>query len=206
MVKLKEFWMVIYTSNLTEYFKEILENALQKTNIKLTNQTQNYIINLLDEFTRVEIAFSGNINNNEESTATLWLRAIESDKKESIRILRHVGDSSLYFIGFFKDNLENKLVGSEYYSKVGQSAYASVAGMTKEENIALLYNELATHFKGLVTVLNAMSFYGEKYNSKQNIPADYLIKLIDRYKRTQNPNLLELLKLQGFCLGPKDEQ
>jgi len=71
-----------------------------------------------------------------------------------VRLLKDLGDLSLYVAGFFAEFIERSLVDKSYYIAMGGSAYSDLSGLIgmqrQGEVFAKLYVELAQKFSELV--------------------------------------------------------
>src|SRR5207248_8106364 len=59
--------------------------------------------------------------------AVLYVRAIQSSRRDRARLLRAMGDTALFVSGFFADSLSRRLVDLTYYKAMGGFAYARLA-------------------------------------------------------------------------------
>lgn len=151
--------MLVLANSAQAYFREALESAMLTTNISFTESAQVYVVHLLNEFSRSERAFAGH---GESITMTELLeRAYASDDHEALRIYRHLGDTALYLLGFFRESQENRIVSVTYYRDMGANAYLHASGISRPYalNSAILFQELADRFEDMVTVLEKIAHY-----------------------------------------------
>ncbi len=188
-------------ANMREYFRESLQQSLKESGTKLSETAQVYIVNLLAEFARSENVFAGTDRGERPVLVELLARAQESDPVEALRIYKHMGDSSLYLTGFFKDSMADQAVSVDYYVSMGGTAYDAVARLMRPTaaTSSALFAELACRFPDLVELLCAMSLHGER-SRKLNDGA--VLGLVDRYRRTGSREVLSALKSQGVVLRP----
>lgn len=194
--------MILASCSIQEYFREMLMKALKDSSVELTDHAEVYLVGLLTEFMRTENAFAGVDPGEKPALTVLFGRAQESDKEEATRIYKHLGDSSLYLISFFNDSKQSELVGENYYITMGESAYQSVSVLMRDSSgtAAALYAELADRFSELVGVLKAVNFAANHANSKAYLSDEKLIELVEKYKKTRNSSLLEILRAHGVTL------
>jgi hypothetical protein len=187
--------MLILTPNVQEYFRGALMAALKKTSCQVTESTQAYIVYLLSEFTRAEKVWAG-VNRGEQPIfALLMSRAHDADPDEALKTFKHVGDTTLYGLGFFYESLANQAVSPRYYQSIGENAYASAAHLTS----APIFGELSDRFGDLVNILQLISIHGERTQEKEPSAAQ-LLDWFERYKRTKSPELLDLLLKHGVSV------
>lgn len=197
--------MLVTASNMREYFREAVVTARQKTRVTMSEHAEAYVVHLLCEFARSENAWAGTDRGEKPAMAVLLSRAQEADPGEAVRIYKHMGDSSLYLSGFFQESVERASVNVEYYVSMGESAYASVAGLMRPmaATSSALFAELSDRFHELVELLIAVSLYGDTERSEAGPPSDRkVLELLERYRRTGRPELLDALEALGVVLRP----
>jgi hypothetical protein len=191
--------MLVATASTRDFFREVLGQALRKSNVQLSDTAQVYVVHLLSEFTRSENVYAGTDAGEKPILVELLSRAQEADPQEAVRIYKHMGDSSLYQAGFFKESVERS--GREYYVSMGGSAYANVAGLVRPTaaSTSALFCELSDRFKELVDLLDAMSLMGA---GTRSLDDSKILSLVERFRRTGDPADLETLKAHGIVLRP----
>ncbi len=193
--------MLVTSTSMREYFREALASALKKRPVPLSDTAQLYLVNLLAEFGQAEKAYAGVDRGGKPVMVDLLARAQDADPQEAVRIYKHMGDSSLYISGFFGEAVEKEMVSVDYYVSMGGGAYKNVAGLIRPTAAhgSALFDELGDRFKDLVDLLAAMSLHGEK---TADLGDAKLLALVDRYRRTGNPEVLEALAKHGVVLRP----
>lgn len=180
---------------LLEFFRERIQAALAYQQLTASTMAEFYLANLLSEFKKTEKLFQNEGGKLQEETLSLLLaKAIESDLTTKIRILKRLGDISLYTAGFFKERVRNKkMVGLHYYVRMGGGAYHNLALMLDNDNtFSELYSELAQLFPRLVNVLTFISTQtGEKTNKD-------LIVLYEKWLATGDTSLEGILNKAGI--------
>src|ERR1043166_10206622 len=88
--------------------------------------------------------------------AFLLKEALEETGPTRVRMLRRLGDASLFVSGFFPDSLARRssAVDVDYYIAMGGRAYDALAQQAHERD---LWSELSSRFRLLVDLLNAVS-------------------------------------------------
>lgn len=177
-----------------EFFREALGDAMRKSSVKLTDTAQVYLVNLLVEFMRTENVYAGTDKGEKPVLADLFSRALDAEPGEAVRIYKHMGDSSLYLTGFFTEGIESV----DYYVSMGGSAYANVAGLMRPTAAthSALFAELSDRFPSLVDLLMSMSLGTAPPNDAR------VLELVERYRRTGDPKVLDALKAQGIVMRP----
>jgi hypothetical protein len=197
--------MLVTASSMREYFREAVVTARQRKGLALTEQAEAYLVHLLCEFSRTENVYAGTDPGERPTMATLLSRAQEAQPTEALRIYKHMGDSSLYLTGFFTDAMQGALVNVNYYVSMGESAYASVAGLMRPTaaSSSALFHELSDHFSALVELLSAVSVHGETDKKRAAQLSDKrVLELLERYRKTGRRDLLEALEVLGVVLRP----
>lgn len=153
--------MLDIMSSAQAFFREALESALKRNPAELTDEAKVYLIHLLSEFSRSDKAFAG-INYGENVVFfDLLERAYSSPESEKISVFRHLGDSSLYILGFFGTPGAKVMVSKEYYEMLGSEAYAQVSALSrlKAVHAAALFQELSERFSSLVKIIEMIKNY-----------------------------------------------
>ncbi len=159
--------MLILANSMQAYFREALVSAMRSSNLHFTESAQVYVVHLLNEFSRSERAFAGVDHGDTVTVAELMERALLADEHEALRIWRHLGDSSLYQLGFFKESKKGRMVSLTYYMDMGANAYSSASDLSRAYaiNSAVLFQELSERFSDMVTVMENIAHYGGKQGS-----------------------------------------
>lgn len=154
---------LVVASSLKEFFKRTLNEAMSRHRLEVEEVTEFYLVNLLADFIDAEKLLSERAEDGRrehESLALLYHRAQQEDRDGRIKLLRRLGDVSLYRAGFFSDSLRAQVVGPDYYIQMGCSAYGQVAELTPRSGFSGVYRELNQKFRALVDVLEEISARG----------------------------------------------
>lgn len=179
---------------LLEFFRDRVREALNHHQLTAAPMTEFYLANLLSEFKKSETLFNTDEGEPREEVLALMLaKAVESDSTTRIRMLKRLGDISLYTAGFFKPRVENKLVGLRYYIRMGGGAYHNLASILESDStFSGLYTELAQLFPHLV---NALTFVSTQASPKTN---KRLIDLYEQWLATGDTSLEGILNDAGI--------
>jgi hypothetical protein len=172
----------------TEYFRELVEAAMQRQHLEAREHTSFYIVNLLTGFMRVDRSRSGE---DEEPLGIRFVKALQTGGSAQRDGLRRVADRSLFISGFFSDSLNRSLVDVDYYIQLGERAYGSLARQA-DDNFVDVFDELAEKFAAFVDVLGEVS---EQTAVTSN--AD-LLRLYEKWLRTGSRRRADLLATRGI--------
>jgi hypothetical protein len=168
------------------FFHELVTQAMGQQNVSARPETEFYLVNLLNQFMLADRLTA-------EPLALLIKDALEQPQPEAqARMLRHVGDVSLYVAGFFQDSLNRKLVDVDYYIDMGGKAYQHVAVRSPEEVMRQTYDELANKFGTFVDVLADISV-----KTQPKTEAD-LLRLYEVWVRTRSERAAKALQEAGI--------
>lgn len=182
---------------LKPFFKELLDQALGATGLDVTEVTEFYLANLLAEFAAADRLFAPEEGQDgEEPLAILYHRALAAEREERIRILRRLGDVSLYKAGFFAGALRSSVVGHRYYIQMGGTAYGQVAHLTRG-GFGGVYAELGRKFAPLVDVLEGIAA-----RSTARASASGTLGVYDSWRRTGS-DTLEAVLVDAGMLPPR---
>ena len=169
----------------TEFFRELVESAMQNQRVSAHELTSFYVVNLLAGFVH------GDAHAGDQPLGTQFARALQTAGSEQRDGLRTVGDQSLFISGFFADSLNRRLVDVDYYIQLGESAYRSLARQA-DRTLSDVFDELSGKFTTFVDVLGEVS---ERTSISSN--ADVL-RLYEKWLRTGSRRSGDLLAARGI--------
>jgi hypothetical protein len=139
----------------TEYFKDLVETALSRQQVRAPELTSYYLVDLLCRFMRPDqrIPFG---DDSSQPLALRLGRALGSDGLEQRARLRNLGDFSLFMSGFFPDSFRRKAVDVDYYVSMGEYAYGSLSRRDTDA-FGEVFSELARKFVAYMDVLSDVS-------------------------------------------------
>jgi hypothetical protein len=172
-----------------EYFKDLVEGALERQRVPSSEATAFYLVSLLVGFVCPERPEGGTLM--DEPLAVRLARALQTGGMRQREGLRRVGDVSLFISGFFADSLSRKLVDIDYYITLGGYAYGSLS-RRDEDACAEIFGELADKFVNYVDVLAEVS---DRTSLNSNTE---LLRLYEKWLRTGSRRNGELLVERGI--------
>lgn len=191
---MKKIRLIKTGNDLRPYFRELVEGAVYRQHLSVSDMSCFYVVNLLSRFMKTEELFSWERDHYEEpALAELLSQALNSDMPARIRVLKKMGDTSLYIAGYFSDHIDSKLVDIDYYVSMGEGAYKNLSGIfTGEKTFSELYDELSEKFTSLVSVLSEVSNSGKIVSNKD------LLRLYERWLKTGDKTVKEKLQKEGI--------
>ncbi len=149
----------IAVTNLREFFRDSVQGALRKQHVSVDDHTEHYVVNVLTTFARSEELYE---RTNEgvrlRPLALLLAEALQAPTIEARhRLLRRLGDVSLFIAGFFAHSFARKLVDVDYHIAMGGRAYGTLAESVRAPALPEVFAELAKKFQYLVDVLNEVA-------------------------------------------------
>ncbi|MFV1951199.1 MAG: hypothetical protein ACC630_04475 [Nitrospinota bacterium] len=188
---------LLQVQNHIEYFKEMVESAIENQRIDTDETMEFYIVNLLSEFIRTDKAYPVEEGGKgEEALVTMLTKTLQSDYNDRIKRFKQLGDFSLFISGFFSDSLNRKLVDIDYYILIGGIAYNTLSQMMRNneqgELFCNLFNELAEKFQLFVDVIAEVS-------ERSSIKSDKdILRLYERWLRTKSDRDAGLLRKKNI--------
>ena len=183
--------------SLQEFFRDSVDQAMQRQGLSAEDQTAYYVVNLLTLFARSDALY-------EKTQAGLGLKPLAlmlaeaaetTDPQERVFVLQRVGDVSLFIAGFFSDSLSSHVVDVDYYAHVGGGAYDSLSqqlrGTPRGQAFGPVFSELADKFTRFVEVLNDVRAAAQS-NDDQDI-----LRLYELWLRTGSKRAESLLRDLG---------
>jgi small basic protein len=171
-----------------EYFKEMIEAALEHQRVQTGELTSYYLVNLLAGFAgcdrQPDLV-------DEPPLGVQLIAALKRAGAVRNAQLRKVGDRSLFISGFFSDSLKRQLADVDYYVSLGAYAYHS---LSEEEDDVLgpVFAELGRKFVSFVDVLEEVSERSAMMSNHD------LLRLYEKWLRTGSRRDGELLAERGI--------
>lgn len=138
---------------LLAYFREELDEAFDELEVDASEETEAYLIHLLEGFTRIEPDYAEEVGFDKPAAFYLG-EAMNSPGDRQIEAYRRLGDASLFNCGFFEGYISRRLVDSEYYQDVGRHAYQKLTSLMSvkrsDEMFRGIFGELAENFERVV--------------------------------------------------------
>lgn len=179
---------LVQSGSPNEYFRELVEAAMQRQRLAAHELTSFYLVNLLTGFVHRDAASSGE---GDEPLGVRFARALQEEGRRQRTELRQVADRSLFVSGFFSDSLNRSLVDIDYYMQLGEYAYGSLARQD-DETWGDVFDELACNFAAFVDVLGEVS---ERTALTSNSD---LLRLYEKWLRTGSRRSGDLLASRGI--------
>jgi hypothetical protein len=161
----------------TEYFKELVQEALTERHVQTGDLTEYYLVNLLCQYVQPDRRIDHGEHG--EPLAFRLGRALDSGGPEQRARLRSLGDFSLFMSGFFSDSFRRSLVDVDYYKSMGEFAYGSLS-RSEHDTFAEVFAELSCKFVGFMDVLSLIS---ERTGVASSSGAD-MLRLYEKWLRT----------------------
>jgi len=171
-----------------EHFKEMVTEAIGRQKVETNEMAVFYLSTLLTDFVMAERLA-------DEPLAITYLKAMGEGRAVRVRLMKHLGDISLFTSGFFSDSFKRKTIDIDYYSSIGVSCYNSVASIHREErrgHVSSLFTELAVKFGLFADVLTEVS-------EKCRLTSDRdILRIYERWLRTRSRQAERLLRSLGI--------
>lgn len=170
-----------------EYFKEMIEAALEHQRIKTGEMTSYYLVNLLAGFA----AGRRQPDPSDEPLGVQLIVALRRAGVERSTQLRKVGDRSLFISGFFSDSLKRQIADVDYYVTLGAYAYHSLSH-EEDDVLGPVFAELGRNFVSFVDVLEEVSERSALISNHD------VLRLYEKWLRTGSRREGELLVERGI--------
>jgi hypothetical protein len=186
---------VLSAASVQEFFRELVALAIENQRASLQQSTELYLANLLSGYLQTESLLvredDGTLHR--KPLALLLKEALEAEEAAArARLLRRLGDTSLFVSGMFSESLSRSLVDVDYYIELGGRAYDALGEVAaRHGRERSLWDELSEKFSQLVEVLNEVS---ERTMVSSNAG---LLRLYDKWMKTGSVRLAMLLREQG---------
>lgn len=139
------------------FFREKVLDAQTRQGIQLSENVEFYIVNLLCDYLRAD-----DNKMSDECLALILKKALESSHGEQIFLYKKIGDTALYFSGFFQEYFNRKCFDIKYYVMMGEGAYEQLSNLMRKRNaseaaMSEIYGEMASSFGTAVDILTDVS-------------------------------------------------
>jgi hypothetical protein len=154
---------VLPVANLREFFRDALHGVLERQQLAVEDQTEQYVVNVLTLFARSEALYECTPDGLRlKPLVAMLCEALEAPQGsgERNRYLQRLGDVSLFIAGFFARGFATKLVDIDYHIAMGGRAYAQLAHNISHGRgrvLAAVFAELSEKFQPMVDALNEVS-------------------------------------------------
>lgn len=184
----------IISENITPagFFHEKVVQAQERQNLKLSENVEFYLVNLLVEFIQ-----QGPAEQQDDCLALLLKQAVEADEGHQVHLFKRLGDTALYFSGFFQEYFTRKCFDLKYYMSMGENAYSNLSSMMSrkkngQQQMALIYSDMSENFGSAVDILLDVS-----ENTQQRSKPRDLLSLYDAWLSTASQKLERELRERG---------
>ena len=183
-------------TGIMEYFKEAVEDATDRLNVEISDHTEFYVVDLLSRYASIKTLTSTELVSEEKTFAELFLESYELKTEGRARILKYIGDTTLFLTGFFSDSFQRSIVDVDYYASLGQTSYRNLldllAARVVQWGLEEVFDELSGKFFQLMDVLAEVS-----ESSGPQHAAD-LLRIYERWLRTRSRRDENLLRKMGI--------
>ena len=187
---------IAISANLSDYFRDVVHNAMRGRQIAATEAASSYLVGLLSDYAHPDDDAGSTLN----QPLTFLLRdALNMTGPERFRRLRALGDGVLYVLGFFRSHIDVRGVDRTYVISVGSSAYQHAAAMLRmsarpAEGPNVL-GELADKFECFSDVLNDVA---EGIQATGARDERSVLKLYETWLRSGSSRLADELSSRGI--------
>lgn len=190
---------LVHDETAVQFFREQLEQAMEHQKVSTSEFTQYYLVNLLAGVMRGHLP-PAEPGFDEMPLALLYVRAIQSSRRDRAKLLRAMGDTALFVSGFFADSLGGRLVDLDYYKAMGGFAYARLA---RDEDPRIfgpeVFSELSGRFTQFADLLSEISEKSQVATNRS------VLKLYERWIQTGSRRVAALLAERGITpVNPGD--
>jgi hypothetical protein len=177
-----------------EFFRDQLERAMQHQRVSTSAFTEYYLVNLLASSLRGELLPRAEPGFDETPLALLYARALSANRGERARLLRALGDTTLFVAGFFADSLSGRLADFAYYRALGGRAYGRLSHEEERGPGGAVFGELAGRFTQFADLLAEIS-----ENSRLAGANASVLQIYERWLQTGSPRAARLLAERGLA-------
>lgn len=184
-------------SDVREFFRDALQQALDHLHLQVRDHTEHYIVNLLAMFSHTDALFEPGTDRTQlKPLAMLLAEAADApDDRQRFRTLQRMGDVALFVAGFLAGSFSRRPVDIEYHIAMGGRAYGTLAQAPyhgSQRVLGSVFAELEDKFQPLVDALNEIGDSAAKES-----PRDVL-RLYELWRTTGSRRAHRLLLKLGI--------
>jgi len=184
-------------SDVREFFRDALQQALDHLHLQVRDHTEHYIVNLLAMFSHTDALFEPGTDRTQlKPLAMLLAEAADApDDRQRFRTLQRMGDVALFVAGFLAGSFSRRSVDIEYHIAMGGRAYGTLAQAPyhgSQRVLGSVFAELEDKFQPLVDALNEIGDSAAK-----DSPRDVL-RLYELWRTTGSRRAHRLLLKLGI--------
>ncbi len=188
---------ILSSQSPVEFFRDLVTDSLSHRRLKVRDDTEFYLVNLLAE----QVVRSEDVTGepDDEPLAFILKRALEAERDERWRQLKRLGDTALFVSGFFGDSLARSLVDVDYYIAMGERAYDTLSETPRgPRGTHALFGELAQRFGTFVDLYAEIAELSDLRSNRG------LLRMYERFLLTGSQRVAERLRERGVALfsGP----
>ena len=192
----------IASTNLLEFFREKIRGAFENQRIQAPEGVEYYLVNLLKDYLKAEELYTATSGGFQQKPLAILLgEALQADSSTRIRILKRIGDHSLFTAGFFPASFQNQMVDVDYYVQMGGSAYGNLSQLlNRQPAFEEIFTELASRFVAYVDILSEVS-------EKSSMLSDSdLLRIYEAWLKTGSERAKQKLSAEGILPIPYDNR
>lgn len=190
---------LIVDTNVQALFHELVSGAVARQQLRVTDETEYYLVNLLANFSRTSHFYDRTPDGLMlKPLAVLYGEALAAaTPDERTLYLKRLGDLALFISGVFSDSLNRKPVDVDYYIAMGGNAYDYLSDTTRSTHrwqaLSDVFEELAEKFVPLVDVLGEVCEQAPFRNDQRDI-----MRLYELWVRTGSQRAARQLRRLGI--------
>ncbi len=182
--------------SLLEYFKDAVERAAADVEVEISELAQFYLVDLLSRYTQARVLREPEWGEREKSFGQALLESYSQSSEKRARILRQIGDTTLFLSGFFSDSFQKSLVDIDYYAAIGSTAYRNLESLLAARIVDWgfegVFDELSEKF------LRVVDLFAEISDAGGRLQAGNILRIYERWLRTRSPRDRKLLREAGI--------
>ncbi len=142
-----------------EFFCSQVAQAAEHTGVKLSDNAEFYVVNLLQSLMLAE-EFNRRLESRLQVGVQDW--AVPANKHSEFLKLKSVGDCALFMSGYYPDRFNRVIVSAKQFAALGRWAYQRVG---EDSSYRFIYQELADCFPQIIDLLHQVrvqnSYFGK---------------------------------------------
>ncbi|SMC25391.1 hypothetical protein SAMN02746041_02313 [Desulfacinum hydrothermale DSM 13146] len=184
------------TRSLPEYFKEAVEETAAQLEVDISELARFYLVDLLSRYTQAKALLEPEWGDRDKGFGQVLLESQGTSSEKRARILRGIGDTTLFLSGFFSDSFQRSLVDIDYYATIGRTAYKNLESLLAlrivDWGLEGVFEELSERF------LQVVDMFAEISEAAGTQRSGDILRIYERWLRTRSPRDRRLLREAGI--------
>ena len=155
---------LVFETSLQGYFFDLLQEINTNSSAPLPKEPIHYSSEVMGQFGDAQSLFENAEGKIQEKILGIKLLEVaHQNEAQAKRVLKDVGDTSLFLCGYFAESLNRRILDIKYYENIGKIAYNRLDSIVPSAyERASFYKHLSSNFEYLTMMIKMVSVKSKK--------------------------------------------